>query len=69
MGSGVTPYVGVWIETRDKSLGYSELTVTPYVGVWIETTLPPCIPSLPVVTPYVGVWIETPSKVAVIEYV
>ena len=33
----VTPYVGVWIETRmNTTVGY-ECVVTPYVGVWIET--------------------------------
>ena len=37
MGSEVTPYVGVWIETIDYSLIIKTLTVTPYVGVWIET--------------------------------
>ena len=36
---GVTPYVGVWIETLNKSLAISPFKVTPYVGVWIETDL------------------------------
>ena len=35
--NGVTPFVGVWIETKgDKSLAGNYL-VTPFVGVWIET--------------------------------
>ena len=55
----VTPYVGVWIETRKVA----ELTgidlVTPYVGVWIETYHGRCSCTCAGVTPYVGVWIET----------
>ena len=35
--TGVTPYVGVWIETVEKILLDYEECVTPYVGVWIET--------------------------------
>ena len=34
----VTPYVGVWIETKAVSEMYSQFKVTPYVGVWIETS-------------------------------
>ena len=34
---GVTPYVGVWIETFAISLFIYCNKVTPYVGVWIET--------------------------------
>ena len=34
----VTPYVGVWIETRINCLIPCFGIVTPYVGVWIETT-------------------------------
>ena len=34
---GVTPYVGVWIETYDKPVFERGNIVTPYVGVWIET--------------------------------
>ena len=37
VGSGVTPYVGVWIETTDLSNQRYRRKVTPYVGVWIET--------------------------------
>ena len=33
----VTPYVGVWIETRKISNTAIQYSVTPYVGVWIET--------------------------------
>ena len=34
---GVTPFVGVWIETA-AALNIERLTpVTPFVGVWIET--------------------------------
>ena len=35
--SCVTPFVGVWIETKLlQMLGYGNF-VTPFVGVWIET--------------------------------
>ena len=33
----VTPYVGVWIETKEISALMVRIKVTPYVGVWIET--------------------------------
>ena len=34
---GVTPFVGVWIETnRQTNIKYL-FSVTPFVGVWIET--------------------------------
>ena len=33
----VTPYVGVWIETRLSVPVFIREIVTPYVGVWIET--------------------------------
>ena len=33
----VTPFVGVWIETRPKQDRLSGCRVTPFVGVWIET--------------------------------
>ena len=56
---GVTPYVGVWIETCTKTLNTSQLSVTPYVGVWIETRSKPNNDCTEGVTPYVGVWIET----------
>ena len=33
----VTPFVGVWIEIKQKSRNfYNFATVTPFVGVWIE---------------------------------
>ena len=34
---GVTPYVGVWIETVRTITDEEKAVVTPYVGVWIET--------------------------------
>ena len=33
----VTPYVGVWIETKGIRISKRTGKVTPYVGVWIET--------------------------------
>ena len=33
----VTPFVGVWIETREKYYLCRRNDVTPFVGVWIET--------------------------------
>ena len=36
---GVTPFVGVWIETSESSVTRCASTVTPFVGVWIETWL------------------------------
>ena len=35
---GVTPFVGVWIETVKAGESYKLVGVTPFVGVWIETT-------------------------------
>ena len=35
--NAVTPYVGVWIETRESEGESEHAPVTPYVGVWIET--------------------------------
>ena len=35
----VTPFVGVWIETRLRIVLRLCRGVTPFVGVWIETTL------------------------------
>ena len=34
---GVTPFVGVWIETLRSIKRTLHLLVTPFVGVWIET--------------------------------
>ena len=34
---GVTPFVGVWIETVDHEPHRYVSYVTPFVGVWIET--------------------------------
>ena len=38
MHSAVTPFVGVWIETRLMVRGFTVPLVTPFVGVWIETS-------------------------------
>ena len=62
MSKPVTPYVGVWIETRSRVLQPKRLKVTPYVGVWIETILLPLTSVAISVTPYVGVWIETEAN-------
>ena len=35
----VTPFVGVWIETKIWKMTNYLLMVTPFVGVWIETLL------------------------------
>ena len=35
----VAPYVGAWIETRNKSGCKGSFQVAPYVGAWIETHL------------------------------
>ena len=55
----VTPFVGVWIETRvvlkEPITGF----VTPFVGVWIETREMQSLSLQNKVTPFVGVWIET----------
>ena len=58
----VTPYVGVWIETKGIKLDRNPDHVTPYVGVWIETIFTQWCWSVWRVTPYVGVWIETGLK-------
>ena len=55
----VTPFVGVWIETRWFGELRDEGVVTPFVGVWIETVPGTWLPHQPIVTPFVGVWIET----------
>ena len=56
----VTPYVGVWIETKYTAhVDVNSEGVTPYVGVWIETTITSSFAASTIVTPYVGVWIET----------
>ena len=57
--TGVTPYVGVWIETGNVDCNKRIIAVTPYVGVWIETYLHRSERNPNTVTPYVGVWIET----------
>ena len=36
---GVTPFVGVWIETVNMMKIERRIYVTPFVGVWIETAL------------------------------
>ena len=55
----VTPFVGVWIETSQRSYGYAPRYVTPFVGVWIETADIKFTAKTYGVTPFVGVWIET----------
>ena len=57
----VTPYAGVWIETKTGGTYYVTLCVTPYAGVWIETFKPTLKQDNDTVTPYAGVWIETRS--------
>ena len=37
MPGGVTPFVGVWIETAEARRQVRGCRVTPFVGVWIET--------------------------------
>ena len=59
---GVTPYVGVWIETPMDLIVIVDSIVTPYVGVWIETRFMLSRIWIEMVTPYVGVWIETLKK-------
>ena len=34
----VTPYAGVWIETKQHCDVMVRYVVTPYAGVWIETS-------------------------------
>ena len=58
----VTPYVGVWIETRHCQTMSERQAVTPYVGVWIETKYMLSRIWIEMVTPYVGVWIETTGR-------
>ena len=57
--SGVTPFVGVWIETEGEHPPHAACEVTPFVGVWIETRSISGTLMLQRVTPFVGVWIET----------
>ena len=61
---GVTPYVGVWIETILVEENHYLNDVTPYVGVWIETARSLRRGGIRDVTPYVGVWIETRKAAA-----
>ena len=56
---GVTPHVGVWIETPPVKKHAKNATVTPHVGVWIETKVEQFCSNIDKVTPHVGVWIET----------
>ena len=55
----VTPYAGVWIETRVAYHCRHARPVTPYAGVWIETCRKNKLVMILPVTPYAGVWIET----------
>ena len=56
---GVTPRVGVWIETVQDLDRVEFIIVTPRVGVWIETPCHIFRKARQRVTPRVGVWIET----------
>ena len=56
---GVTPFVGVWIETLNGDGKGLTQYVTPFVGVWIETYDERLQMQQQEVTPFVGVWIET----------
>ena len=60
----VTPFVGVWIETKDNLKLWGSMPVTPFVGVWIETCQDPLANTGSAVTPFVGVWIETLTHLA-----
>ena len=56
----VTPYVGVWIETRYGSQRNYFFTMS--LLMWecgLKRSLRPDPSSVSLVTPYVGVWIET----------
>ena len=55
----VTPFVGVWIETKKLEADLLQANVTPFVGVWIETFAKGDVAMRETVTPFVGVWIET----------
>ena len=61
VGSKVTPFVGVWIETHFRWSNTQACMVTPFVGVWIETYIWQAKGICQTVTPFVGVWIETVS--------
>ena len=53
---GVTPYVGVWIETACNMIRKTRCSVTPYVGVWIETSMAQYSAISKMVTPCVGIY-------------
>ena len=57
--NGVAPYVGAWIETKDKQQLKIIFRVAPYVGAWIETFGLAGLANVVKVAPYVGAWIET----------
>ena len=57
--ASVTPFVGVWIETKKNRSVIIGMAVTPFVGVWIETYPYYNVDKINIVTPFVGVWIET----------
>ena len=59
---GVTPCVGVWIETWQILCLIIIVDVTPCVGVWIETKYMLSKIWIEMVTPCVGVWIETRTR-------
>ena len=56
---GVTPCMGVWIETSAPICCLTRARVTPCMGVWIETQPMQSWYHQAQVTPCMGVWIET----------
>ena len=56
---GVTPCMGVWIETLLRLKLKKQILVTPCMGVWIETCIHRQVKLNIFVTPCMGVWIET----------
>ena len=59
VGFGVTPCMGVWIETERFRFRFRDSDVTPCMGVWIETCHHLDVACAVLVTPCMGVWIET----------
>ena len=55
----VAPYVGAWIETKQRRRSVKMRSVAPYVGAWIETKPHRYHLRWSQVAPYVGAWIET----------
>ena len=55
----VVPYIGTWIETRQRYSGHPSRYVVPYIGTWIETCRYCSCQYCRRVVPYIGTWIET----------